>query len=784
MEIRTLWKTNLKRHAGSVCGIFFLVLLVSASLATVLTVWSNSSRYVEQEMERLGYGNLTAWVSGISDPEPLSAEISALEDVQFVDMQQLIFAEYEIGEQESDSEGQLIVYDPAQTPYRIFRDDLTAYGSDPVEIAPGEIYVSPSMVSMFGLTVADTITFPIARSGVDKTFVVKGYFEDPFMGSSMIGMKGFLICREDYDEINDMIENAESDGLARSGYMLHIFQTEESSLSAAQWNAALNQNTSLPRYVEFTHSRAAISGFMLTLQNVFTAFLLAFTVILAVVALVVLGHSIGSTIEQDYVNMGILKTMGFTSGKLREFQLLQYLTGIVPGMMGGLLLSLPAAKAVCRMTVTTTGLLTPSNLPAALCLLTLAVLLFLLVGFIWWKTGRIRRISPLKAIRDGADSPAVIKVGKSLLRQKGLGFWLALRQLLTGKWRYLGAGMVALLLVFFASMIGRVNAWLGPNGEGLMDAFNPADLHIAAQPMGEAASEEVEQVIREYTGITDQYMLAMPSVSAQGVDYTANVITQPERFHMLEGRACENSDEVVLTEFAAADLGVSIGDGITLTGNLGSSEYTVSGIYQCANDMGANLGLSREGYNRISAEGANIWCTHYFLEDESLQPEIMQALEDTFGGDVYLHENSWPGLYGILSAMRLLMMFLYAIVLIFVLITTLLTASKLLAAEQKDFGIFKAIGFNGRQLRLSFALRFGIAAGLGSILGTVLSAFLTDSLVAVLMRIEGISNFSSHPGVTVVLLPGTIVIFAFVLFAYLAAKRINKIPLSVLTGES
>ena len=783
MEIRTIWKANLKRHAGSVCGIFLLLLLVSASLATVLTVWSNSGRYVQQEMERLGYGDLTAWVSGIADPEPLSAEIAALEDVQSVSAQQLIFTEYEIGEQESDSEGQLITYDPAQTPYKIFRDDLSGYEASPIEIASGEIYVSPSMASMFGLSIGDTITFPIARSGVDKTFVVKGYFEDPFMGSSMIGMKGFLICRQDHDEITAMIESAGNDGLARSGYMLHIFQSEESSLGTAQWNAVLNQNTSLPHYVEFTHSRAAISGFMLTLQNVFTAFLLAFAAILAAVSLVVLGHSIGSAIEQDYVNMGILKTMGFTSRRLRELQLLQYLTGIVPGLAGGLLLSLPAAKVICRMTVTTTGLLIPSNLPTGLCLLTLAVLLLLLIGFIWLKTDRIRRISPMQAIRDGAGGFAAVKGGKSLLRKKGLGFWLALRQFLTGKKRYLGAALVALLLVFFASMIGRVNAWLGPNGEGLMDAFNPADLHIAAQPMGEATSEDVEQLIRGYTGITDQYMLAMPSVSAQGVDYTANVITQPERFHMLAGRACENPDEVVLTEFAAADLGVSVGDTITLTGNLGSSEFTVSGIYQCANDMGANLGLSREGYNRISAEGANIWCIHYFLEDESLQPEIMRALEETFGGDVYLHENSWPGLYGILSAMHLLMIFLYAIVLIFVLVTTMLTTSKLLAADQKDFGIFKAIGFTGRQLRLSFALRFGIAAALGSVLGTTLSAFLTDPLVAVLMRMEGISNFSSRPDVAVVLLPGAVVVLAFVLFAYLAAKRIHKIPLTVLAGE-
>ena len=177
MEIKTLWKANLKRHAGSVCGVCFLLLLVSASLATVLTVWNNSGRYVRQEMARLGYGDLTAWVSGLPDPGPLSDEIAALEDVQSVGTQQLIFSEYEIGEQESDSEGQLITYDPAQTPYKIFREDLSGYEAGPAEIAPGEIYVSPSMISMFGLTIGDTITFPIARSGVDKTFVVKGYFD-------------------------------------------------------------------------------------------------------------------------------------------------------------------------------------------------------------------------------------------------------------------------------------------------------------------------------------------------------------------------------------------------------------------------------------------------------------------------------------------------------------------------------------------------------------------------------------------------------------------------------
>lgn len=783
MEIKTLLKSNINSHRGSILGVFILILLVSLSLGTVLTVWNNSSRYVDSEMNRLGYGDITAWVSGLSQTAPLAEEISTLDEVQSVGVQSLIFSEYEIGDQESDSEGQLITYDPAHYPYKFFADDLSGYREAPAEIVSGEVYASASAASMFGVQVGDSITFPIARSGGDMSFTVAGFYEDPFMGSSMIGMKGFLINGQDHEEIIGMIEESGADSLAREGFMLHISQVYGSALTAAQFNALLNENTSLTSYVEFTHSRESISGFMLTLQNVFTSLLLAFVAILLLASMAVLSHSIGSTIEQDYKNMGILKTMGFTSGKLRKIQLLQYFITTLCGMGVGLLLSIPAAGLICTMTVTATGLLIPSALPASICLTALAAILLLLMGFVWFRTGTIRRISPVNAIRGTWKKSQESKRAAFPIQKKGLPFWLALRQLLSGRRRYMGACLAAVLLVFFASLIGRVNAWLGPNGEGLMDAFNPSDLHIAAQPMRETATRQVEQTIESYTSIIDSYDLAMPSVSVNGVDMTANVISEPERFHLLSGQTCREADEVVLTEFVAADLGVSVGDSIIVAGALGSGEYVVSGIYQCANDMGMNIGMNREGYDRIGEESPSIWCTHYFLADLSLKPEIMQALQDTYGGDVYLHENSWPELAGILSAMQALMIFLYAMVILFVLVVTLLTAGNLLQAEQRDLSIYRAMGFSSGQLRCSFALRFGMIALLGSTLGTILSAFLTDPLVAMLMRMEGISNFSSQPDIFTAVLPGIVVIVLFLLFAYSAAGKIGKTSLASLAEE-
>lgn len=104
-EFGVLLRAGLKRHRGGLFGIFVLVFLVSLALGTVLTVWQNAQRYVTGELERVGYGQVTAWVSGMEDPQGLMDQIAALNKVTAVENQQVIFTNYEFDGQESDSEG-------------------------------------------------------------------------------------------------------------------------------------------------------------------------------------------------------------------------------------------------------------------------------------------------------------------------------------------------------------------------------------------------------------------------------------------------------------------------------------------------------------------------------------------------------------------------------------------------------------------------------------------------------------------------------------------------------
>ncbi len=289
--------------------------------------------------------------------------------------------------------------------------------------------------------------------------------------------------------------------------------------------------------------------------------------------------------------------------------------------------------------------------------------------------------------------------------------------------------------------------------------------------------------MRSYTEITDSYLLAMPSVAVNGVDYTANVIDQPERFHILEGRTCRLENEIVITEFIAANFGLNIGDTVTVSGGLGSGEYAITGIYSCANDMGDNIGMTAAGYLLIGRDDPQIWCHHYFLTDPSQKTAITEALEAAYGGDVHVHENTWPGLYGIISAMRALLVFMYGMAAAFILIVTMITGNRLLMAEQRNTGIYKALGFTNHQLRLSFALRFGLTAAVGAAAGLILAAAVTDPLVSSAMKLAGISNFTSAATPKNTLLPAAMVIGLFTLFAYLAAGKIKRTDLTALISE-
>lgn len=77
---------------------------------------------------------------------------------------------------------------------------------------------------------------------------------------------------------------------------------------------------------------------------------------------------------------------------------------------------------------------------------------------------------------------------------------------------------------------------------------------------------------------------------------------------------------------------------VTVNGQMG--EFEVSGIYQCANGTGTNIGMSIGGNARIDDITGYIWCRHYILEGGSVRDYVYDYLEEHYRG-IDVHTNSW-----------------------------------------------------------------------------------------------------------------------------------------------
>lgn len=780
MALKMRLLADLKRQKGSITGIFLLVFFAAVSLTVAVTVFHNSGAYIEQEMERVGYGTFTAWVSGYTDITDIQGEIQEQDTVSRVDVQPLIFSGYSVNGIHSDNEGQLIPYEPEQYDYHFFADGLDAY-AEVHGIESGEIYLSPSMVEGFGASIGDEIQFMLGRNGAKQIFKVAGFFEDPFMGSSMIDMKSFLISREDYEETLRVLNTvSEFNRIGREGAMLHIHAKDPEEVGMTELNRALNSATRLGVYSEMTYSAETIHGFMLVLQNIETGFLIGFSVLLLVVILIVIQNSIRNAMVQEYKDIGILKTIGCTSSSIWANKILEYCLPVFLGIITGVLAALPILQAVKGLTVTSTGVLIPLGLPAGILCVIFLALIGLLMFFVARQTRAVTDIRPIQAILGRINEmPGNRK--RNHIYPECVGLSLACRQLLTGWKRYMGVFLIMTILTVFLSVVDKMSDWVGRNGEGLMNAFSVAEHDLGVQPMSsDVDMQEVAELIGSYSAITDTYRLAMRSGTVNGTDLTVNVLDEPEWFHVISGNTAADENDVLVTEMVAQDLSLDIGDEVTISSGGGTAVYTVRGIYECANEMGANVGMSIAGYARIADTGASIWCTHYILEDSSRNDVIMEELMARYRVSADIHTNSWSGLDGIVHTLHILILFMYAIALSIIGIVIVLSGSKVLGFEQKNLAIYKSIGYTSGALRVSFGIRYGMVAMAGAVLGTVISAFAADSLLSALLGNFGIGDV--HVAVRIgrmLWTAGIIILFVF-LFAVLASGKIRHISVKEL----
>lgn len=782
MDIITILKANIRRQKSSFVGIFILMLIVSLSMTAVLTISINSQKSDEEALEHVGFGEMLVLMDnmGREDGKELIRKVQEHDEVEKVQVIPAICANFkEINGESNGSSVMLEKYDPSELDFRIFDESETGYIEEPEALKAGEIYAPICYSTSYHCEVGDKI--PVKLMKHTETYTIKGFFEDPFMGSSMMGVKTVLVSDVDMENMLQSIQDGTADSISE-GMLLNIFQKENSNLSYLKFQQELNKDTGVTGYAWLSMGTSQAMEYMLILVRIFSGSLLVFIVLLLIITLIIMNHSIGSSIEMEYVNLGILKAVGVTQGKLKLILMLQYLLGALFGALLGVPLAIPVTKVVNQITTPVVGILTPNHLAILPCLMALMGVMAFLVLFIWLKLWKLKEITPVRAICGGKENIYFSSRMELPIRKKGMSFWLAFRQLTSNGKKYISVGVITGLLVFFMIMMGHMDAWMGEDGSEFSRIFDATEYDLWVHCYNEEIQEDVEETIESYSEIEKKYQVQNVYLMMDGCQIMCFVCEAPEEIEsVLEGRTCKYDNEILITEFVADDLDLQIGDTVTIAANDKKEEYIVSGIYQCANDMGSNFAMSKAGYDRIGNQELG---EAYCLKDAGKAKKIADKLNELYGSELMVTaERGFNGIDSIVSAVNALSLLVYVLAVVFALVVISLVCGKIFAKERQDYGIYKAIGFTSGNLRLQFALRFMMVSMVGSILGVILTVLLMNKCFGLLLSYVGVSQVEVAIEWLMVFIPIGMMAVVFFVFSYWKAGRIKRVQPRVLISE-
>jgi ABC-type lipoprotein release transport system permease subunit len=518
--------------------------------------------------------------------------------------------------------------------------------------------------------------------------------------------------------------------------------------------------------------------------QIISGIMLVFVILLFAVILIVVGHSISTGIELDYTNLGILKAIGFSKSKLRRVFIFEYILAELAGFMIGIVGSIPAVYYLNIIFVRMTGLLSSVRPAFVTCLMLLAAVLLLSTLYVFVKTGAIAKVSPIRAISGGRDSIYYHSRVEIPIEGNGLHLKMAFRQLTSNLRQYISSTIIVALLVYFLVTITLLGTSF--DEQTIENCFGVvfADVSVDYNPKLDKSRDEIaklrKQVETDISGISpieESIKIGTAYFSVNGDEYHSTIYEDPTIVKsVLKGRVPLYDNEIAVTQIVAEELGIHIGDTVTVGNNDLEAEYIISGFIQSTNDLGKETMITYEGVKKLAPD-YNMDYVDYKLKDPEKSAEVESSLVKKYGKSIDAEDQNSQDDFGdtIINAMTILNFVIYTISVLFAFIVILIVCGKVFLKERMDYGIYKALGFTTFSLRLQFALRFAMVALIGGLLGLGLNLCLNNAMMSVLLRNVGITKFVSAYNSVSVLLPIAVLTFCFFLFAYLISGRIKRV---------
>ncbi len=607
----------------------------------------------------------------------------------------------------------------------------------------GDVYVTSARAEEIGLELGDKITIEI--ESVSREFTFAGTVKDAALGSEMDSICRYIINADDFESFfsDETVKNFYGGNL----YYIHTDDLQQtiSEISEASESFALAGDRAL---LKFTY----------IFDMIVTGILLVVSLILIAVAFVVLRFTITFTLSEEFREIGVMKAIGIGNMKIRGLYLVKYAALSVIGAVIGLVLSFPFGEML--MSVSSKSIIINNQNPIFVNIICAAFVIAVILLFCYGCTGKVKKMTPIDAIRNGQTGErfrkkSIMSLGRSKLPMTP---FLALNDIVSSPKRF---GIITLTFFLCLSMLLMLSATVSTMKSGtLVNAFGYAKYHISIPISGnmtfmtEGGRERLEEFLDEMEETLAEN--GMPASCSEEMGFSLPVLygenksnifihqgvgTTMDMYEYTAGTAPQNTNEIAITRIAADKIKANIGDTVTIKTVDGNKEYIITAFFQAMVQTGSSIRIHPdEEINYIQAHGGS--AVHVLFTDDPDKEEIARRIEkcrELYPGsdEIGTVEKDISDMIGVTEALNSVKSLVTILTIVLAALITVLMERSFIAKEQGEIALMKAIGTRGKKIYAYHAARFAVVGIIAVIIGEAFAMPLTHLCVDPIFKMMG-----------------------------------------------
>lgn len=734
-KTKTLVLHNLKKAKYQYLS-FALILCLTALIMNIALVlaFQTFSAYDSRFLE-LNTADVNFMIPQVQDDREISDKLGKMDGVSIVEKHNGILVSAIVREfADSDFDMNTVFYnlDNVRTLNLLTVSEYQKKNDDTV-------YIPMYVKALGGFTEGETITYSIGNT--DYTYEIGGIVSEMQYGNYGTGFIGAYLPSAAYEILASEQKNhliTEYSIRTTDAADLSQIKKDITALLSDKGITALNMIDK----VSAKQTRTMVCTLLIVIFLALAAIILAVSIFLS-------SFRIRSTIEDELAQMGVLKAVGYTSNMVIRSTVLPYtLTGFISTMLGAFL-SYALLPDIAEILAIQSGFVYTPVFDIAALLIVVIVPTSILFIFAHISAAKIHKLEPIDAIR-----------GISGKRNVGQNVLLSV----------LSIGIMVLL-----SFAGTLLYNVSMKPDNFMNTLSEESPSVIFTVQNDKMSE-LKKLLQNDNRIKLVLEYSTVSVSHADGSLTAFVCEDFRKATndiCYAGRSPSGENEIAVGN-ALAD-NYPLGSKIEITSSDKSANYIVTGYIQSVNNGGKVCQLTTEGYEKIGEKANALNVYLHNANAEKLIAEYEDCHRTLIAASVnyeQLSENSQKMYANIVSVVAAA---LFIISILMVLLVLYVIIHSMISRRRQEFGIYKAIGYTGRQLTFMTINRFIPVMALSALFSAIAGIWYLPVLNHIIfMQIGAMKN---HFEVSIWVLLVLAIIFTVTVFliSVLLAVPIKKI---------